>query len=255
MGENGRDHFKIDVLAVGSGAGGRLVRTGPCSGHGVSDRGNLAERPLRATPTDKEMGTMKLYWSPRSRSVRILWLLEEAGLPYERVRIDLRDPAAKADPAFRAISPMGKVPAFEDGPARLWDSGAIAVYIGDQYPETGLAPAVGHPDRGAYLQWVMYTNAAIEPAMCEKFANLPSNPSQYGWGSWDLMLSTLRKGLEKGPWILGDRFSAADVLLGSSAMFMRDFKMLTDDPVLFDYADRCAARPAHQRSAALQTAE
>lgn len=197
---------------------------------------------------------MKLYWCPRSRSTRILWLLEETGLPYERALIDIRDPAAKSDPAFRAVSPMGKVPAFEDGPTRLWDSGAIAVYVGDQYPQTGLAPAIGDPDRGAYLQWVMYTNAVLEPAMGEKVAQLPANPGQYGWGSWDLMLSTLRKGVERGPWILGDRFTTADVLLGSGVRFMRDFKLLTDDPVLFAYADRCTARPACQRAGAIEAA-
>jgi glutathione S-transferase len=100
----------------------------------------------------------------------------------------------------------------------------------------------------------MYTNSVIEPAMGEKFANLPVNPSQYGWGSWDLMLSTLRKPLANRQWILAERFTAADVLLGMSCMYMRQFKMLTDDPVLFAYADRCAARPAFQRAMAIEQA-
>jgi len=110
-------------------------------------------------------------------------LLEEAGVAYERVLIDIRSDSAKSDPAFRRASPMGKVPALEDGAVRIWDSGAICAYVADQYPAQGLAPPVGSPLRGAYLQWLMYTNAVIEPAMAEKFAKLPSNPTAYGWGS------------------------------------------------------------------------
>lgn len=197
---------------------------------------------------------MKLYWCPQTRAVRIIWLLEETGLAYERVQIDIRDPALKSDPALLAISPMGKVPAFEDGAVRLWDSGAIAAYVGDQYPETRLAPAIGDPRRGAYLQWLMYTNSVIEPAMGEHFNNTPSVPSRYGWGSWELMLKVFRQGLERGPWILGDEFSTADVLLGTSAYYMRAFKMLSDDPVLFAYADRSTARPALQRALAIEAA-
>jgi glutathione S-transferase len=179
-------------------------------------------------------------------------MLEELDVPFERIAIDIRDPAARSDAAFRSISPMGKVPALEDGPVRLWDSGAICAYLADQYPAAGLAPAMGHPDRGRYLQWLMYTNSVIEPAMAEKFAGLESKPLQYGWGSWELMLDTWRQGLQPGPWILGERFSAADVLLGMSAHFLRAFKMLAADPVIFAYADRCAARPAFQRAAAAE---
>ena len=154
---------------------------------------------------------MKLYWCPKTRSLRALWLLEEAGVAYERVLIDIRSDSAKSDPAFRRASPMGKVPALEDGAVRIWDSGAICAYVADQYPAQGLAPPVGSPLRGAYLQWLMYTNAVIEPAMAEKFAKLPSNPTAYGWGSFELMLRTLRAALEGGPWILGERFSAAGI--------------------------------------------
>jgi glutathione S-transferase len=199
---------------------------------------------------------MKLYWSHQSRSIRILWLLEESGLEYEPIHLDIRDAKAKADPAFRAVSPMGKVPGFEDGAVRLWDSGAIALYVGDQYPDTKLGIPIGHPERGAYLQWVMFTNAVMEPAMGEKVANLPPNPSQYGWGSWDLMLQTLRAGVEaRGPFLFGEQFTGADVLLGSGCNFMRMFGMLKDDPVLFAYADRCIARPAYQRAQAMEAAK
>jgi len=97
----------------------------------------------------------------------------------------------------------------------------------------------------------MYTNSVIEPAMGEKFGGLKPNTVSYGWGSWDQMLATLRTAVERGPWILGERFSAADVLLGMSCNFLRQFKMIENEPVLFAYADRCAARPAFQRAYAL----
>lgn len=197
---------------------------------------------------------MKLFWAPNTRAFRAVWLLEEAGVPYERVKIDIRDEKSKANPALRAASPMGKVPALEDGPVRVWDSGAICAYIADQYPAKQLAPPIGDPHRGAYLMWLMFTNSVIEPAMAEKFAKLAANPVQYGWGSWDQMLSMLRSGLERGPWILGDRFSAADVLLGSSCHFMRQFKLVSDDPILDAYLKRCEARPALQRAHAIEAA-
>ena len=98
----------------------------------------------------------------------------------------------------------------------------------------------------------MYTNSVIEPSMAEKFAKLEPRPSQYGWGSWDLMLTTFKAGLARGPWILGDRFSAADILMGTSARYMRQFGMLQHDDVLFAYADRCAERPAFRRALELE---
>jgi glutathione S-transferase len=191
---------------------------------------------------------MKLYWSQNTRALRIAWLLEEAGVPYERVIIDIRDQASKDDPAFRAVSPMGKVPALEDGAARLNDSGAICVYVADQYPQSKLGPPVGHADRGRFLQWVLFTNSVIEPSIAEKFAKLESRPTAFGWGSFDLMLASLHTGLAQNEWILGKQFSAADVLLGTSAYHLKQFGLIADDPILLPYIDRCQARPAFKRA-------
>jgi len=195
---------------------------------------------------------MRLYWCPKTRAVRALWMVEELGVPYERVLIDIRDPKARADAAFRAASPMGKVPALEDGATRLWDSGAICAYLADQYPNAGLAPPIGHPDRGRYLQWLMYTNSVIEPAMAEKFTQAAVSTAAHGWGSFDQMLAVLRDGLATGPWILGARFSAADVLLGTACHFLRQFKLLEAEPAIFAYVERCTARPAFARAMALE---
>ena len=188
---------------------------------------------------------MKFYWRKNTRAFRIAWLLEESGVSYERIVVDEK---SRNDPAFRAVSPMGKVPAIEDGPARLSDSGAICIYIADQYPQSRLAPPVGHPDRARFLQWVTYTNTVIEPAMLEKLVKLESKPSSYGWGSFDLMLDTLRSELAKGEWILGGTFCAADVLIGTGAFYLRRFGLIADDAVLDAYIDRCSSRPAWDRA-------
>jgi glutathione S-transferase len=196
---------------------------------------------------------MKLYWSQNTRAFRIAWLLEESGLKYERIAVDIRDGNSKNDPAFRAVSPLGKVPALEDGPARLCDSGAICIYIADQYPETRLAPAVGDPDRASFLQWVTYTNSVIEPSMAEKFAKLEPRPASYGWGSFDLMISTLQGELSKKEWIMGGRFSAADVLLGTSAAWLIRFGLHPGSDAIAAYVARCEARPAWQRARAFDS--
>jgi glutathione S-transferase len=190
---------------------------------------------------------MKLYWMKKTRAFRIAWLLEESGLTYERVVFHPDDPR-KNEQAFRAISPMGKVPALEDGPARLCDSGAICIYIVDQYPESRLGPPVGHADRAKFLQWITFTNSVIEPAMLERVAKLDSKPQSYGWGSFDLMLATLRDAIATGEWLLGERFSAADVLVGTSAYFLSQFGLVEDDTVMEAYVARCTERPAWRRA-------
>lgn len=197
---------------------------------------------------------MKLFWCPQTRSVRAVWMLEELGVPYERVLVDIRDPAKPRDPEFALASPMRKVPALADGAARLADSSAICLYLADRYRQAGLAPAVDDPARGAYLWWMFFTPAVIEPAMSEKFAKSKPDRARSGWGDFDLMIETLERGLEKGPWILGAAFSAADVMVGSSAAFMKQFGMLPANQAIEAYAERCLARPAYRRALAIDAA-
>ena len=196
---------------------------------------------------------IKLFWSPQTRAARILWMLEELGEPYEICRIDVRDEASRADTEFRSASPMGKVPAITDGEVAMADSAAIAIYLADRYPDAGLAPAINHPQRGIYLYWMIYTPGVIEPAMMEKINGSEINEKSAGWGSFDLMLKTLDEGLSPGPWLLGDAFSAADLMVAGSVDFLRKFGMLPDGfPRLEDYADRCISRPAYVRAMALE---
>jgi glutathione S-transferase len=202
-----------------------------------------------------------LFWCPQTRASRILWLLEEMNEPFEVRMIDIRDPEAKGDPDFVAASPMGKVPAIMDttpnGVVQMADSASIGLYLADRYPASSLAPAFDDPSRGQYLYWMTYTPGVIEPAMMERFNNWEVSPATSGWGNFDQMVQVLEKGLEGSQWLLGDQFSAADVMVGSSVYFMKQFGILPDNQALGAYAERCLARPAYQkalaRDAELQT--
>lgn len=191
---------------------------------------------------------IELFWCPRTRASRALWLLEELGQPFDVIEVDIRDPESRANPEFLKASPMGKVPAIRDGEVTLAESAAIGIYLADRYPKAGLAPPLDHPDRGRYLYWMVFTPGVIEPAMAEKFNGWKPNPSQHGWGSFDKMIETVEGGLNASPWLLGDQFSAADVLVGSSLNFLRMFGALPDREVLSGYIDRCLDRPAYGRA-------
>ncbi len=197
---------------------------------------------------------MKLYWAPRTRSLRALWLLEESGAPYERVRLDLSTGAHRTQ-EYRAINPMAKVPALGDGPVVVAESGAICAYVADAYPEAGLAPPIGDPARGRYLQWLFFSPGCIEPAYLTKSANITVRPETAGFGDFDRVFDVLDAAVQPGPWLLGERFSAADVLIGADLHFGMDiFKIVPERPALRAYVDRCLARPAFQRAKAIDAA-
>lgn len=188
---------------------------------------------------------MKLYWAPQTRATRAFWMLEEAGIDYETELVDIRAENRVDSDAFRAASPMGKVPAIVDGDVQMSESAAICLYVADRYCGGELAPALDDPARGKYLYWTLYTPAVIEPAMSEKFNKVEANKGRSGWGDFDSMIQTFDDALGHNEWILGDQFSAADVMLGSSAVFLRMFDMLPKTGNLDAYADRCLARPAY----------
>lgn len=195
---------------------------------------------------------MKLYWSPRSRASRVAWMLEEAGLDFDCVTVDLRDPEAQRDPGFIAASPLLKVPALEDGAVRMADSAAICLYLADRYPMRTLAPAFDDPQRGTYLFWMTFAPGAIEPAVNEKVVGADANPKGNAWGDFDLMIEVLEQGLQPGPWLLGDRFTAADVMVGGSVAIMNGLGVLPPSGILRDYLGRCVERRAFQAALALE---
>ena len=191
---------------------------------------------------------MKLYWAPRSRSFTALWLMEETGQPYERVLTDITAGAQKT-PEYLAINPMGKVPALGDGDATLAEAAAICAYVAERYPEARLAPPPGDPARAKYLYWLFFSPGCIEPAIVQLATKIEMNPVAAGWGEAQRVFDVLDAAVSKGPWILGDPFSAADVVIGSGLNYaVRMFKMVPPRPSFDAYLDRCAARPAFQRA-------
>lgn len=197
---------------------------------------------------------MKLYWAPQTRSSRAIWMLEEAGVDYDLEQVNI-SAADREDPVeFLEASPMGKVPALVDGEIKMSESAAICLYVADRYAAGTLAPTIDDPQRGRFLYWIMYTPAVVEPAMSEKFSGAETNRQRSGWGDFELMIETLENGLSARTWILGEQFTAADVMLGSSVVFMRMFDMLPKSDILDAYADRCLARQAYQKALATNDA-
>jgi glutathione S-transferase len=161
---------------------------------------------------------------------------------------DITTGAQKA-PEYLKINPMGKVPALTDGDAALGESAAICTYIADRYPETKLAPGLSDPLRAKYLQWMFFSPSCIEPALIQIFTKLEVPASTAAWGSATQVFDLLDTALQKGPWILGEKFSAADITIGSGLHFaVRMFKMVPPRPSFDAYIDRCVERPAFQRA-------
>jgi len=191
---------------------------------------------------------MQLYWSPRSRSFSSLWLMEEIGQPYERVLTDIST-GAQRRAEYLAINPMGKVPALKDGEETLAEAAAIAAYVAERYPDARLAPPLGDPLRAKYLYWLFFSPGCIEPAIVQLATKLEMNPASAGWGDSQRVIDVLDVALQKGPWILGEPFSAADIVIGTGLNFaVRLFKIIPSRPSFDAYIERCMARPAFQRA-------
>ncbi len=190
---------------------------------------------------------MRLYWFHQTRSLRALWMLEEVGAPYERVLVDLKS-GAHHNPDYHAINPMEKVPALECDGATVAESGAIIAFLAEKFPQARLAPPLGDVSRGRYLQWLFF-GPLIEAAITQKFANVQMPENTAGWGSFDKVFGVLSEVLSASPYMLGDRFSAVDVMIASDLHFVIDmFKMLEPRPEFSAYLDRCRSRPAYLRA-------
>ena len=190
------------------------------------------------------------FHSPQSRSAGTRALLEELGADYDLHVLDLKA-GEQREPAYLAVNPMGKVPAIHHGGALVTEQPAVFIYLADLYPAAKLAPPLGDPLRGPYLRWLVFYGSCFEPAMVDKsMQREPAPPSTCGYGDYDTMLKTLTDQLEKGPYLLGDTFSAADVLWGTALNWTTLFKLVPELPVIRAYIDRVLARPAMQRAAA-----
>ena len=193
---------------------------------------------------------LSFFHSPQSRSAGTRALLEELGADYDLHVLDLKA-GEQREPAYLAVNPMGKVPAIRHAGALITEQPALFIYLADLYPAAKLAPPLGDPLRGPYLRWLVFYGSCFEPAVVDKsMQREPAPPSVCGYGDYDTMLKTLTDQLEQGPWLLGDTFSAADVLWGTALNWTTLFKLVPELPVIRAYVDRVLARPAMQRAAA-----
>lgn len=193
--------------------------------------------------------TIRLYHHPFSRAANAVWMLEEVGVPYELRFVDFMAGENK-QPEILALNPMGKLPTLVDGDVVVTELAAIGLYLADRYSAGKLAPALDDPARGTYLRWSLFAPSVIEPGAMAKMSGAEFKPSQAGWGSFSTMMETIEKAIEGKEYLLGDRFSMADVIFGGTVRYMLRFKMIEARKSLEDYAKRLDARPALARSEA-----
>jgi glutathione S-transferase len=195
-----------------------------------------------------------LHHSPNTRSSGVLTLLEELGADHELHVLDLKSGEHRQS-AYLAINPMGKVPAVQHLGALITEQGAVYQYLADLYADKGLAPQMGDPLRGPYLRWLYFYGSSFEPAVVDRaYKREPVAPSTSPYGDFDTMFKTLNDQLAKGPYLLGETFTAADVLWGSALRWTTQFGLLPLTPEITGYIERVTSRPAFARAQARDTA-
>jgi len=184
---------------------------------------------------------MKLYYNPQSSAVIARWMLDECGAGYEIVPIDFAKREHKAS-EFLKINPAGKLPALVDGDTKVFENAAICLYLGDKFPEANLAPKVGALERGRYLSLMVYSTSQLEPAMGDML--LKVQPLlQRGWPEFETVKDVIEGELGEGPYLFGNWFTAADVMIGSMFIWKRMWGTPPDRPKLEAYVNRLLARP------------
>jgi glutathione S-transferase len=193
-----------------------------------------------------------LYHRPNTRSTRFIFLLEELEAPYEirLVTTRTRDGGGAADPANP--HPHGKVPAISDDGVVVFESAAIALYLTDKFPKNRIGPLPGEPGRGPYLTWLAYYTGVLEPAFMSKFQNWEVPRDTAGWVAVEEAMPVVIARLTQGPYLAGERFSAADVLYATSFALFAGSPALPRSAVIEDYVQRVVTRPAFARALARQ---
>ena len=188
------------------------------------------------------------YTNPQSRGRIARWMLEEIGCDY---RTEVVDYAAIKDPAYRAVNPMGKVPAIVHHGKVVTEGAAICAYLADAFPEAGLAPRP--EERADYYRWLFFAAGPVEQAVTNHHARFDPTPEQtrmFGYGNYETTVDVLEQAVSAHPYIAGDRFTAADVYVGSAVGWGTMFGTLPRRDAFADYFARLSAREAYKRAAA-----
>ena len=191
-----------------------------------------------------------LYHCPYTRSTGALTLLEELGADFTLHVMNMKT-GEQRKPEFLAINPMGKVPTLTHGDAVVTEQVSVYLYLADLYPEAKLAPPLGDPLRGPYLRWMVFYGSCFEPAVVDRVQKrepIPEARSPYG--DFDSVMKTLISQMKDGPWLLGEQFTAADVLWGSALNWTTQFGLIPEVPAIKDYIARFIQRPAYKSALA-----
>lgn len=199
---------------------------------------------------------LKVYHAPNTRSLRVLWLLEELGTPYDKALVEFT-PAALQSPEYLAVNPLGKLPAIDDDGLILNESGAIVQYILAKHAGSHLEPKLGTPTYGKYLQWLHFAEATVMPPISQIIQHSIRKPEAErlpavvadAKATLTKLFTVLNKELAQKPYICGDNFTAADIMLGYDLNLCKLIRISTDDhPHLTAYFDRLTARPGFKKA-------
>jgi glutathione S-transferase len=196
------------------------------------------------------MPKLTLYHAAPSRSSIALWMLEELGEPYNLHVLDLKKGEHHA-PAYLAVNPMGKVPALRHGDAVVTEAAAICCYLADEFPAARLNIPVGDPRRGPYLKWLFFGPSCVETAVTERTfpRKEPAPRSTLGFGDFETVMDVLAQATGAAePYLLGDRFTAADIIVGSHLRWGMMFGLIPRRPELSAYVATLERRPALERA-------
>jgi glutathione S-transferase len=198
---------------------------------------------------ENPMADLTLYHATPSRSAVALWMLEEIGQPYDIHQLNLQS-SDQLKPDYLAINPLGKVPALKHKNAIVTESAAICTYLADEFPQAKLNIPAGNPQRGVYLKWLFFGPSVFEPAMTDvAFPRKEApNAAALGYRPFDQVLDVIAKAVAKGPYLMGEQFTAADVVLGSGIRYGTMFKLVPERQEFTDYIARFSNRPALKRA-------
>jgi len=198
------------------------------------------------------LADLTLYHAAPSRSSIARWMLEELGEPYDLLVLSLAKEEQRA-PDYLAVNPMGKVPALKHGDAVITEAAAICTYLADEFPQARLNVPVGDPRRGTYLRWLFFAPSCIEPAITDRAFPRKEEPRRgmLGYGDFDTVMAVVAAAVEPGPYLMGEQFTAADVVLGSTLRWGMMFGILPKRPEFVAYVGRLEQRPALKRAIAL----
>lgn len=188
-----------------------------------------------------------LYYSPQTRAGGSRFILEELGAPHDLHILNMKAGEHRR-PEFLAVNPLGKVPTIRHRGQIITEQVAIAIYLGDLFPEAGLTPAIDDPLRGPYLRWMAYYGASFEPAVIDRWRKLdPGDVSRSVYGDFATMIGTVEAQFANGPYLLGERRTVVDLLWGIALAWTTTFGLVERTPLIDAYVQRVTDRDSHRR--------